>query len=287
MKSLILKTLVYSDLFDYSLKEKELWYWLFSSSNLPLTTFKKALKSFENAGGYYFLNGRQETVNIRKQREVWSKPKLVLAKIMADKLAKIPTIKMIGLTGALAMNNAQEDDDIDFLIITSSNTLWLTRILIWLICPIYRIRRRKANDKNVKDKICFNLFLDESNLKIEPKNLFLAHEICQVKPLVNKEGTYEKFLWENQWVKNYLPNAVIFTNKTMEQCSNKNTIVKLLNCLIAALNHVAYGLQYRYMQPKITSEKVSLTQAFFHPGNLGEKILEKYQAKLASVGLTG
>jgi len=191
--------------------------------------------------------------------------------------------KMIGITGALAMGNCQENDDIDLLIITGANFLWLTRLLIVLLSPFLGIKRRKPKEKNVKDKICFNLFLEENHLKTEPENLFLAHEICQVKPLINKGKTYEKFLWNNRWVKDYLPNSVFCNNEISEQSSN-GSIVQLSNCSIAVLNKIAFFAQRLYMRPKMTVERVSLHQAFFHPQNLQEKTRAEYEKRIG--GLT-
>jgi len=122
----------------------------------------------------------------------------------------------------------------------------------------------------------FNLFLEENHLKIGPENLFLAHEVCQMKPIFNKEGTYEKFFGENKWVFKFLPNA----GKNLKIKYQKSNIKN--NFLISFFNILAFKLQYFYMKSKITNEKVSLHQAFFHPGNLQDKILKDYQQKLGS-----
>jgi hypothetical protein len=267
----ILQALCYADIFDYPLTEEEIRRW-----EIKEVGRSGAGGEYEQKDGYFFLKGRGKIVKEREKREKVSKEKLELARKVAKKLSWLPTIKIIGLTGALAMNNAKEEDDIDFLIITSRNSLWLTRILIWLICPILRVRRRGRDDKKVKDKICFNLFLDESSLKIEPENLFLAHEICQIKPLTNKDKAYEKFLATNSWVKKYLPNALPGSFFRVHS-SNDLLICRSFNLLISFLNKIAFRLQYCYMKSKITSEKISLTQAFFHPKDLRLKVLKEYQ----------
>jgi hypothetical protein len=69
-------------------------------------------------------------------------------------------------------------------------------------------KRRRPGDQKVKDKICLNMLLDESHLAIPEKerDLFSAHEVCQMKPLWEKERTYQKFLKANQWSQEFLPN---------------------------------------------------------------------------------
>ncbi|HUV72404.1 MAG TPA: hypothetical protein VMW25_05325 [Clostridia bacterium] len=266
LSSAILKTLAYADSFDYPLTSNEIWYWLITPYFFSLAEVKKKLIELKKQGRisqkekYYFLSGREEITLLREQREKFSKPKLEIAQKTVAKLKTIPFIKMIGVSGALAMNNARKDDDIDLMIITAKNQLWLSRIIIFLLSAVLGIKRRKPADREVKDKICFNLFLDENQLKVEPENLFLAHEICQLKPLYNKDQTYEKFLYVNQWVKKFLPNVrKKFVHQRMKP---KNS---WFDCFFIILNKIAFWLQYQYMKPKMTTEKVGLHQAFFHP----------------------
>lgn len=211
MRKAILKTLVYADIFDYPLTAKEIWRYLISEKKVKFEVIQKELprvkKFVDSDGEYFFLKGRKKIVSIRKKRECWSKKKLEIAQRAAKWLRLIPTIKMVGVTGALAMKNAKEKDDIDFLIITAKKRLWLTRLLTVFLVEIVA-RRRRPNDANPRDKICLNMFLDEGNLAI-PKNeqdLFSAHEVVQLKPLWEKDGIYKKFIKKNLWVKRFLPN---------------------------------------------------------------------------------
>jgi hypothetical protein len=78
-------------------------------------------------------------------------------------------------------------------------------------------------------------------------------------------------------VRNYLPNAP-------EGTKSRAPRPKTQDLAIQFVNFFAFLGQYLYMKPKMTVEKVSLHQAFFHPLNLGSKIQEKYEEKLR--GLT-
>lgn len=281
MRRRILRTLNYADIFDYSLTTSEVAKYLISDTEVPIDTVQKNLKIFADSkqidtdGEFYFLNGREKIVELRKKRAGWSKEKWQVAHETMEKLKKIPGIKLIGITGALAMDNCQKDDDIDLLIITAGNSLWLVRLMVFLFTPILGINRRKPKDREVKNKICFNLFLEENHLKIGSENLFLAHEICQVKPIFDRDNIYNRFIKENEWVKKYLPNAIKITNHQPLSTNNNKGLFYFLNT-------IAFRLQYFYMKPKITNEKVGLYQAFFHPQNLEEKILKEYQQRLRS-----
>lgn len=269
----ILKTLSYADFFDFPLKTKEIWRWQIASKGSSLPAIEKNLIRLvkegrvKQKGEYYFLPGREKIVFLRRQRETFSRQKLALAQEAAGKLKRFPFVQMIGVTGALAMDNAKKDDDIDLLIITSKGRLWLARLLILLFCPLLRVKRRKPQDKKVKNKFCFNLFLDEAGLEIKEKNLFTAHEICQVKPLYNQDQAYEKFISINSWVSEYLPKAI--PNSKLKIYNSKALLRPWpFDFPASFLNKIAFKIQYWYMKPKITCEKISLSQAFFHPRQL-------------------
>lgn len=287
--SSIIKTLIYADLFDYPLTTREVQNYLIDEINVGSKVVQKYLRILTDSkwiytdGEFYFLEGRNKIVELRKKREEWSKQKREIARRTVEKLKVIPTIKMVGITGALAMDNCKKEDDIDLLIVASRNSLWLTRLFLILSAPLLGINRRKPKDIDVNNKICFNLFLDEDHLKINPENLFLAHEIVQVKPSFDRGGVYEKFIRENKWVKNYLPNALQINKITTKQDNNlakKGRIAILLSCYLAFVEKVAFHLQFWYMKPKMTIEKVNLYQAFFHPKDLSDKIQKEFERRI-------
>ena len=121
------------------------FYFLLSRSSTPeeskATSGVKSSSAHHPRGVRMYSSG-VNIVNLRKKREKYSQQKFKIAKKTANILQIIPFIKAISITGALAMNNSQEDDDIDFLIITSKNRLWLTRLFIIIFLEILGKRRR-------------------------------------------------------------------------------------------------------------------------------------------------
>lgn len=208
-KKAILRTLAYADIFDYPLKENEIYRFLISKSQIPSSKLQKELLALSSKvsqkEGFYFLRGREKIVSLRKKREQWSREKLKIAKRVAGWLKLIPSIKMVAVTGALAMENSDEEDDIDLFIVTSANRLWLSR---GLVVTFLRLTGQYWRPGKIKNKICPNMLLDENHLRIPKKeqDLFSAHEVCQLKPLWDRDKTYQKFIQANQWVKRFLPN---------------------------------------------------------------------------------
>ena len=128
-------------------------------------------------------------------------------------------------------------------------------------------------DKSQKDRLCLNIWLDESNLIWREGNIYTAHEIAQIVPLANKDRTYEKFLYKNKWILDFWPNAVRIK-------PTKILSVKCCSPIIRLLEKIAYRLQYFYMKKKITRETVTPTRAIFHPEDWGQVVLDRLKTHL-------
>jgi len=212
-KKAVLRTLAYADVFDYPLAVSEIWQFLITKKKTSLSIVQKTLnlmvkqKKLATDSQFYFLSDRGQTVSKRLKREKSSLQKLKIANRVANCLKLIPTIKMVAVTGALAMNNSTQSDDIDLLIVTSKGRLWLARLLSVLLVELVS-QRRRPGDQMVRNKICLNMFLDEVHLEVPQKeqNLFTAHEVCQLKPLWDRQEIYQKFINQNQWFQKYLAN---------------------------------------------------------------------------------
>lgn len=273
-----LKSLLYHNIFDYPLTESELVKWVAGSG---VEVVVKEKHTVEQKGGLYFLKGKEGVVYKRLLKKRISIRKIQIAKKTANLLSVIPTIKLIAITGSLAMENASDDSDVDLLIITTSGTLWITRLFTLVFLKLLGIPVRRFKDKKQKDKICMNMWLEESALSwpAPDRNSFTAHEIAQIKPLINKDSTYEKFIAENMWLKDYWPNSVkILGEKDTRIPGEKNNKIQVSqypNILVSIFEKLAFRMQYLYMKPKITQEVVAPTRAIFHPNDWGEVVLRQ------------
>jgi len=179
------------------------------------------------------------------------------------------------------MNNAKEESDIDLMIITKRNRLWLTRLTSYLVLRMMNYAVRKPNDKDQKDKLCLNIWLDESALSWGKKdrNIYSAHEIAQVVPIVDKENVHQRFLQKNRWILDYWPSAVRLSSmQYVVRSMQKSILHSTFYVLLSWFNKLAFKLQYLYMKPKITREVVTLHKAIFHPRNWGKEINELLSA---------
>jgi len=264
-------SIVYHNIFDYPLTVQELHIWKSSKSVTGITNI-----TYKN--GFYFLKGREEIVKKRLRREKYSKKKLKIAKHNTCYLSLVPSVLFVGITGALAMNNASKNSDIDLFIITKKNSLWLTRLAILVILVIRGIPFRRAGRREERDKLCLNMWLDEGNLSWpkNDRNIYTSHEIAQIKPLINKNRIYEKFLFKNKWVLDFWPKAVQIRSMQYVASSRQKFILhSTFYMLRSVVEKLAFKLQYLYMKSKITREVVTPTCAIFHPNDWGKRVLKK------------
>ncbi|MBI2008059.1 nucleotidyltransferase domain-containing protein [Candidatus Amesbacteria bacterium] len=226
-------TLLYFSKYDYPLTSHELWFWQHGTKSISPSSVPPL--KLRGGKGVIFKNG--------------------------DQLSKIKFIEAIFVTGSLAMSNCTPEADIDLMIITSPATLWLTRILVYLSL---RSLRRKPQVISAPDKICDNLYLDMRHLSISPPDLYRAHEVLQAKCLFDRGGVYHKFLLSNSWVEKYLPVAYRETLQKIPVNMIHNSLF-IIQFILWPLNLLAFVLQFAYMRSKMTTERVGLGYAFFHP----------------------
>lgn len=270
----------YHNIFNYPLTKFDLDKWDTKLQNSKTQKLKIVQKN-----NFHFINGRQNIVKKRIQNEKYSQDKLKIAKRAASLISKIPTVEFVGVTGSLAMMNSGINSDIDLMIITKHGRLWTTRMISYLVTWLLGFKTRKPKSKFEKDRLCLNMWMDESDLVWDKKdrNIYTAHEIAQIVPLINKNKTYEKFLYLNRWILDYWPNSVKIRKINIE---NRNKLkfskFKYLNFIsdfgLRASNFIAFRMQYMYMYKKITREVVTPTRAIFHPNDWGKVVM----AKLAS-----
>ena len=282
----VVATIAYADVFDYPLTEEEVGKWVINSKFKIQNSKLKRITGVEQSNGYFFLKGRRRIVALRKQREKWANEKMRAATRAVKILKFIPTIKLIGVTGALAMKNAHKEDDIDFYIVSTNGTLWATRLLATLI--LFHLRR-KPGDTKFRNKICLNMYVDENHLAVpkQERDLFAAHEVLQMKPLWEKNGTYGKFLKANKWVRNFLLKAWSFKSQITNhnvQIKEKFPFIFLLVIEIWSLRFVetlVRSTQLWYMRNRRSTEVVSDSLIRFHPSDARVWVKSRFATILA------
>lgn len=199
----ILWTLAYADVFDYPLTIEQIYRFLIGRqiSYAELQSFldrhSQNPSQVNVTSGYYTLAGRESIVETRSQRAQYSARLWDNAIFYGNLFARLPFVRMVAVTGALAMNNALPGDDIDYLIVTLPGRLWLCRAMVIALVRLAALRG---------DVICPNYFLSERATFFSQRNLYAAHELVQMVPLSGLK-VYKQIRERNKWTRDFLPNA--------------------------------------------------------------------------------
>lgn len=313
MEDEVLKTIWYFSFFDYPPTFEEIY--TFLEKKAAKKKVEEALKSlerqkkikkekdFKKVTRYMLQVTSKDTVgeySIKKSKlksqksKVWkynqnylfSQEKLQnwRLKLYLKILSFFPQIKLIGFSGSLAMMNAEKDDDIDLFIITEKNRLFTGRFVAIILAKILGIHRSYNKRFTVHvtrytNKVCLNLFFDESNLAVPDfkRNEYVAHEILQMKPIVNKDSVYERFLAANSWVFGIFPNAKEVVSTKYKVLSSKkkkslNTCYLILNTFFNKIEQSLKVFQLHLINRHRTTEIITSTQLWFHPKDFYKRI---------------
>ncbi|HCK65687.1 MAG TPA: hypothetical protein DHW49_05430 [Anaerolineae bacterium] len=218
LEQAIVETLSYSDVFDYPLTFDELHkYLVISVSKEEIKDCLENTTQINFSEGYYFLLGRDEIVQTRLSREKKSQPVFKRALVYGNIISRFPFVKMVALTGSLAMLNLSNEIDMDFMLITKPNRLWLARAFAVTFGRIMRL---------IGDRICINLLISENALHWKDHDLYSAREISQMIPISGLR-IYNDFRVANLWTQEFLPNAIIQKTNNTESKSFLHQIFEL------------------------------------------------------------
>lgn len=200
LRRAVIETLAYSDIFEFPLRLEEVHRYL------PMRASQEQVQAILASGidgrvqtknDYYFLSGRNEIVDVRQQREAYSRNLLPQAIRYGRVLGCLPFVRMVGLTGSLAVLNVSNNIDFDYMLVTASGRLWTARAFALLFNRLTR---------SFGHTICPNLIVSETALEWRQKDLYSARELCQMIP-VTGDAVYQRLLGANLWAREFLPNA--------------------------------------------------------------------------------
>jgi hypothetical protein len=285
----IVSTLLYYDLFAYPLRADELVRFVHRDEAalcLTLGDIAPASDWWSSSDGYWFLRGREHLVDLRAERQRVSTTKLAHARRWARSLQGMPGVRFIGVTGSLSMHSATPEDDIDLLIIAARGRLWLTRALVLMVLWAMRVKRADDGRPEHPNQACANIFLSEDDLTLPDHNLFIAHEICQMLPLLGPH-TYQRFLDANNWVRDFLPQW----EPAASMWQDRRDLRWIQRVAEATLKPAGDMLEREAMRRQLTriqgkharghnpDVKLSPTQLRFHPRDISQCIVGEFEAR--------
>jgi len=197
----VLEALTYSDVFDYPLRLDELHYYL------PICADREKIEStlrsmrglIDQHDGYYYLAGRDDIVEGRKDREAHSNKIFPMAMRYGKILGTLPFVRMVALTGSLAVMNVSMNADFDFMLVAKRGRVWTARVFALLL-------NRIANVFGYT--LCPNLIVSDTSLEWSQHDLYSARELHQMIPITGID-VYQRLMEVNSWTNAFLPNAFL------------------------------------------------------------------------------
>jgi hypothetical protein len=217
----ILEALAYSDIFEHPLRLEEIHRYL--PVRTDVAELPPALDSLqgqvEKQDEFYFLTGRAEIVDIRRQREARSRELLPHALRYGRMLGALPFVRMAALTGSLAVLNVSKAADFDYMLVTTKGRVWTARLFAVAL-------NRVANLFGYR--LCPNLIVSETALEWPLHDLYSARELVQMIPITGMD-VYHRLLNANEWAGELLPNAIfesgsLLPKRQMQASALQNTL---------------------------------------------------------------
>jgi len=284
-----LRTLVYYDLFHYPLTAQQL-FTFFPMNSISFNEFYKKMQTefsderILEKNGFIFLQNECD-IETRKQKEKNARSLLRIAKFVTHIIKRFPFVRGIFLSGELSKNISSNNGDIDFMIITAKNRLWICRTLLILFKKIFLLNNKKY--------FCVNYFIDEEHLELDEINIFTAMEIAHLKPLYNY-SLFAEYIKQNDWIKKYFPNYTLARLNVKKFKTRQSLIQKILelffqNTLSSALDNWLMKKtekiwKSRYPQfDEVTRNRIfkcKLYESRAFVLNFEDKVLHRYEVEL-------
>lgn len=273
MKNALIGTISYFLKYDYAPTFGEVYTFypkkisrnaLFSKLTLLLKEKKiiALLKDYHDNANRYTIQGYSTILKSSKSKIQIAKSKRKKIGGYLRVLSKLPQIEFVGLSGTVAMGNSEKGDDIDLFIISSRGRLFTARAIVLVLAEIIG-KRRQRRGLLVKDMICPNLFFDGSDSVIPKakRTERVAREILQMKAILVKNDRDKQFLYENQWIYRFFPNA-----RRVRQYKAVRSAIVLPKAVGDWVEELFKDIQLFFINRHRTNEYITPTQLWFHPG---------------------
>ncbi|MFH0930243.1 MAG: hypothetical protein V1814_03260 [Candidatus Moraniibacteriota bacterium] len=299
----ILSTIIYYDILDFPLTSFEVWKYLLAENSCTLGEIIEALendelkKSIEEFRGFYFLKGRKDLVSKRIQSDKNSIVKFEIAEKVVRWLRLVPFVRMIAVTGTLAMKNSEKNSDIDFFVVLKKGRIFTGRLLVTLLVHILGKRR---HGKKIINRICLNYFATTGSLEIQRKDLFAANEYSFIYPIFG-HNVFQRFCETNRaWIKKFKPNWDVPELKPARYFVEVKSLQQVIQQTFESLINLFWGDRIESWQKRHQIARIEhnpLTQKvgayikatdenlIFLPEPQGVRIEEEFQRRIKDIVL--
>ena len=206
LRRAIVRTVAYSDLFDFPLSAEEVWRQLLleraSRDEIETRLAGYANDAFLGSrlgrdGAFYTLAGREGLATLRSNRTDAAE-RLIAAHVQVLGLVTmLPLVRMVAFSGGTSRRNSIHDDDLDLFIVAEKDRVWAVFLGLVLL----------ARAAGCRDVLCANYLVDRVHIAVpDGGDLFTGQELLGLEPLHGRRHL-ERMAAVNDWAHRLLPNA--------------------------------------------------------------------------------
>lgn len=314
MRNSILATVVYYDIFEYPLTLLEVYKFLVNPTRvhklagglgeISIGDVSGELDRLVNSkilgekDGFYFLKGRDELYPLRMERYKLADRKWKKFLKQIKYLSLAPYLEGVFASGSMAINNTTEESDFDVLIISKPGRLYTCRLFLWLISSMIG-SRRKRDQKIAPDKLCFNHYLTDGNLKMVHQSIFNAQTYINLKPVMIAPEMVERFFAANFWLNDYAYNFKIqkdFSRRSVKAPVIFRSVARISESLLSSYpGNILENFLKRFQQKRIRINPATYEpggrvvfnerELEFHPRSFEKAVIERYNHGLERLGI--
>ncbi len=281
----IVRTIIYSSLFDYPLTLGELQRSLVESDQTPgeiLAVYdgsEMLQEIVEFRDGFFFPAGRSDLVAERARRQARSAAFLRLHARMLRVVCAIPFTRLVALSGSIAHSNLEPGGDLDLFIVARGASVWT--VTVALLAAAKLLRRRRT--------ICANFLISDAHLRLDDGDLFTANQVIHLRPILGSD-VWKTMVEANPFVASFYPNAASACQRAPVEPPGRAALAikRGLEIAIAPVlplvEHLCRRLYAGHLRRKATTwqspEQVSLGADYLklHTKSHRRSVLERFEA---------
>ncbi|KKP37956.1 MAG: hypothetical protein UR27_C0001G0008 [Candidatus Peregrinibacteria bacterium GW2011_GWA2_33_10] len=203
----VLEILVFFDLFDYVLTLEEIVFFLgdINISGKNIQNFCKNNKDISSYDNFFYLNKRKNLIPKRLKQEKLKKKMWRKVKFAQKLISFLPFINSVFVCNNLALGSFDEKSDIDLLIVSKNNRLFLARFFITSIFHLFGLRR---HGRKIAGKFCLSFYISENELDLgkikNSHDIYLAFWMKTLHSIFDLNDISTKLFKKNEyWLKDY------------------------------------------------------------------------------------
>lgn len=226
-------------------------------------------------GNWYAIAASPAAFQKRRQGERVQQEKKPLLAEFARLARHVPWVLGAAVTGSHAVGGARPQDDVDLLVVTQKNRVWISRLVLLFVSWRHG-RRPHLPGGDISHSWDLNLWLDETRLALPPRKqtVYEAYEITQTRWIFDRKNIRDRFFESNTWAEKYL---VFWPAPTPPTSPASTSRISDFFDWMSWLDWLAFAIQIGYRTLRHGPQKADKHSAFFHRPGTKDTILSAWK----------